>query len=195
MNDRTPVTRVQDAINYHYFRTRLDDPGLLDRAVITEEGYLAVPAGGKRLGGFVTIRPKAAGNRLVRQLAARPDEFPDARLVRGDPWDVEWGPELDWNAGHVIIGRYLGYSEAAIAGYERMQVIHAIARQAGARVWNEMNSFEDACSFGTDVDGAIRLLDEAISDYYDVVLRGTAAVLQDELAAAEAMRDLEDGAQ
>ena len=193
MNDRTPVTRVQDAINYHYFRTRLEDPGLLDRAVITEEGYLAVPAGGKRLGGFVTVSPKAAGNRLVRKLAARPDEFPDARLVRGDPWDVEWGPELDWDSGHVTIGRYLGYSEAAIAGYERMQVIHAIAREAGARVWAEMHSFEDSCSFGADVAGAIRLLDEAISDYCDVVLQGTVAALQDEVAAAEAMRDLEDG--
>ena len=193
MNERTPVTRVQDAINYHYFRNRLEDPGLLDRAVITEEGYLAVPAGGKRLGGFVSIRPEAAGKRLIRKLAARPDEFPDARLVRGDPWDVEWGPELDWDTGNATIGRYFGYSEAAIAGFERMQVIHALARKAAARVHAEMHSFEESCSFGADIAGAIRLLDEAISDYYGAVLRETVAALQDEVAAAEALRDLDDG--
>ena len=193
MNDRTPVTRVQDAIDYHYFRDRLDDPGLLDRAVITEEGRLAVPAGGKRRGGFVSVKPKAAGSRLLRQLAGRPDEFPDVRLVPGDPWDVEWGPELDWDSGHVIIGRYLGYSEAAIAGYERMPVIHEIAVRARSRVYAEMYSVEDACAFGQDVKRAIRLLDEAVADYCDVVLRGTVAALQDEVAAAEAMRDLEGG--
>ena len=72
MDDRTPVTRVQDALNYRYFQNRLDDPGLLDRAMITEDGDLAVPAGGRRLGGFIGVDTKAAGNRLVKQLTARP---------------------------------------------------------------------------------------------------------------------------
>ena len=125
MSNRKPVS-VQDALNYQYFRDRLDDPGLLDRAVITEDGDLAVPAGGKRLGGYIQMYSRAAGARLVRQLAARPDEFPDVRLYLGDGWIIEWGPELDWRGdddGHpedyAAAGRYFGYSEAAVAAYVR----------------------------------------------------------------------------
>jgi hypothetical protein len=72
-------------------------------------------------------------------------------------------------------------------------VIHEIAVRARSRVYAEMYSVEDACAFGQDVKRAIRLLDEAVADYCDVVLRGTVAALQDEVAAAEAMRDLEGG--
>ena len=125
MNDRKPIS-VQDALNYRFFRDRLDDPGLLDRAVITGDGDLAVPVGGKRRGGYVQTDTRAAGRRLVQELAARPDEFPDVRLYRGDGWIVEWGPELDWRGdddGHpedyVAAGRYFGYSEAAVAAYVR----------------------------------------------------------------------------
>jgi Family of unknown function (DUF6302) len=120
------MTGVQDALDYQFYLDRLDDPSLLGRAVITEDGDLAVPAGGKRLGGYVGTLNRAAANRLARQLAARPEEFPDARPVRGDGWLVEWGPELDWRGddnGHpedyVAAGRYFGYSDAAIAAYGR----------------------------------------------------------------------------
>lgn len=71
---------VQDALNYQFFLDRLDDPGLLDRAVVTEDNDLAVPVGGKRRGGYVGATSRAASRRLVQQLAARPDEFPVARL-------------------------------------------------------------------------------------------------------------------
>ena len=57
MSKATPETSVQDALNYRFYLDRLDDPGLLDRAVITEDGDLAVPAGGKRLGGYVSGTP------------------------------------------------------------------------------------------------------------------------------------------
>src|ERR1035441_7078043 len=86
-------------------------------------GDLAVPAGGKRRGGYLGMNTRAAGVRLIRQLAGRPDEFPDARLVRGDGWLGEWGPELDWRGDgehpedHAAAGRYFGYSEAAVAAY------------------------------------------------------------------------------
>jgi hypothetical protein len=127
MNDRKPVS-VQDALNYRFYMDRLDDPGLLDRAMVTEDGDLAVPVGGKRLGGYIGVDTRAAGARLVRQLAARPDEFPAARLLRGDGWLVEWGPELDWRGNdddipedYVAAGRNFGYSETAIAAYGRKQ--------------------------------------------------------------------------
>lgn len=124
MNDRKPIS-VQDALSYRFFRDRLDDPGLLDRAVITEDGDLAVPVGGKRRGGYVQTDTRAAGRRLLQQLAARPGEFPGVRLYCGDGWIVEWGPELDWRGDdehpedYVAAGRNFGFSEAAIAAYGR----------------------------------------------------------------------------
>ena len=124
MNDRTPIS-VQDALNYRFYRDRLDDPGLLDRAVLTEDCDLAIPVGGTRRGGYIQTGSKAEGARLVRQLTGRPDEFPDARLFRGDGWLVEWGPELDWRGDdehpedYAAAGRYFGYSEAAITAFAR----------------------------------------------------------------------------
>ena len=129
MANRKPIS-VQDALNYRFYMDRLDDPGLLDRAVITEDGDLAVPVGGKRLGGYVSTDTRAAARRLVRQLAGRPDEFPAARLVPGYYWLVEWGPELDWRGNdddipedYVAAGRYFGFSEAAIAAYARKRAM------------------------------------------------------------------------
>ena len=126
MTKPKPVS-VQDALNYQFYRDRLDDPGLLDRAVVTEDGDLAVPAGGKRLGGYLSMDARAAAIRLVRQMAGRPDEFPAARyhFVCDVGWLVEWGPELDWRGDdehpedYAAAGRYFGYSEAAIAAYGR----------------------------------------------------------------------------
>ena len=124
MSNRKPIS-VQDALNCRFYLERLDDPGLLAGAVVTEDGDLAVPAGGKRRGGYLGVDTRAAGVRLVRQLAGRPDEFPAARLVRGDGWLVEWGPELDWRGDdehpedYAAAGRYFGYSEAAVAAYGR----------------------------------------------------------------------------
>lgn len=128
MTNRNPgPASVQDALNYQYYRDRLDDPGLLDRAVVTEDNDLAVPVGGKRRGGYVGADTRAAAVRLVRQLATRPDEFPGARLYRGGPgWLVEWGPELDWRADDEVAGRHFGYSGAAIAAYGRMRAMRGL---------------------------------------------------------------------
>ena len=88
--------RIEHALSYRFYLERLDNPGLLARAVVTEDGDLAVPAGGTRRGGYIQVGSRAAGRRLARQLSERPAEFPEARCVRGDGWLVEWGPELDW---------------------------------------------------------------------------------------------------
>lgn len=129
--DKPKPVPVQDALNYRFYLDRLDDPGLLDRAIVTENGDLAIPVGGKRRGGYVSTDTKAAARRLIRQLAARPDEFPDVRLWPGGlGWVIEWGPELDWRGddhGHpedyVAAGRLFGYSEAAIAAYGRKRAM------------------------------------------------------------------------
>lgn len=118
---------VQDTLNYRFYLERLEDLSLLDRAIVTEDNDLAVPVGGKRRGGYVSTETGAAARRLVRQLGARPDEFPGVRLWPGGyGWVIEWGPEVDWrgdDAGHpedyVAAGRLFGYSEAAIAAYGR----------------------------------------------------------------------------
>ncbi len=128
MNDATPETdlgSVRDALNYRFYRDRLDDPGLLNRAIVTEDNDLAVPVGGKRRGGYVGADTRAAGRRLVRQMAARPDEFPEGRCfyAHGCGWLVEWGPELDWRGDDVLAGRYFGYSEAAIAAFGQMRAM------------------------------------------------------------------------
>lgn len=126
---------VQDAFNYLFYMDRLKNPGLLDHAVVTEDNDLAVPVGGTRIGGYVSADTRAAGKRLVRQLAARPADFPDARLVLVDGWCVEWGPYLDWRGcgcgcGHpedyVAAGRYFGYTEAAIAEYAQMVALRSV---------------------------------------------------------------------
>ena len=86
------MSTVEHALSYQFYLDRLDDPGLLARAVVTEDGDLAVSAGGKRRGGYLQVNSRAAGRRLVRRLSERPAEFPHARCVRGDGWLVEWGP-------------------------------------------------------------------------------------------------------
>jgi hypothetical protein len=126
MTQPKPIS-VQDALNYRFFMDRLEDPGLLDRAIVTEDGDLAVPVGGKRLGGYVVTYTRAAARRLIRQMAARPAEFPGIRLYGGGDWLIEWGPELDWRENdehpedYVAAGRYFGFSEAAVAAYGRMR--------------------------------------------------------------------------
>lgn len=125
-NRRRGTGHVQDVPDYKFYRDRLDDPSLIDRAIITESGDLAVPAGGKRYGGYVAAETRAEAFRLIRQMEARPAEFPDVRLYGGDRWIVEWGPELDWRGddeGHpedyVAAGCLFGYSVVAIAAYDR----------------------------------------------------------------------------
>lgn len=136
MSKRTPPVSVQDSYSYPFYRDRLDDPGLLDRAVVTEDGDLAVPVGGKRHGGYLGMNTKAEALRLARQLAARPDEFPDIRYYRGDGWRVEWGLHLDWrgdDAGHpenyIAAGCLFGYSDAAIAAYGRMRAMRNLGAE------------------------------------------------------------------
>lgn len=128
MTKPKPIS-VQDALNYRFYRDRLDDPGLLDRAIVTENGDLAVPVGGKRLGGYVVTDTRAAARCLIRQMAARPGEFPGIRLYGGYDWLIEWGPELDWRGNdehpedYVAAGRYFGYSEAAVAAFSRKRAM------------------------------------------------------------------------
>ena len=127
----TAPASVQGALNYRYFMDRLDEPGLLDRAIVTEDNDLAVPVGGKRLGGYCGAISRAVARRTVRQLAARPEDFPGARYFYGEGcgWLVEWGPEFDW-CDDVTAGRYFGYSDAAIEDFGRMMAMRDLEEGA-----------------------------------------------------------------
>jgi hypothetical protein len=119
-----------------WFKTRLDDPSLLDRAV-TVEGLLAVPVGGKRRGGDLQLADVESCDRAIAELTGR-EGFPRPRYKYDhEPADesnddeewhlVCWGDELvtisrhasdaAWTQADIAYGRYFGYSEAAIRRY------------------------------------------------------------------------------
>jgi hypothetical protein len=108
-------------------KDRLEDVSLLKRSVpIVCDGIaveLAVPVGGKRRGGYVSLATLRWCRAAVRLLKGNPG-FPNLRIVDGRRWqcmhNVEWGdpqPQCDTdlhNADDVERGRYFSYSEKAI---------------------------------------------------------------------------------
>lgn len=102
----------------NYYRTRLDDPSLLDRAILVQCSF-AVPCGGKRRSGSVTIGMEHAAA-LLDQMLDRPQEFPSPRVETGATQFVavvEWGQEVPPAATEQERGRMYGYSEAAVNAY------------------------------------------------------------------------------
>lgn len=101
-----------------WFEERLEDVGLLDRAMVVA-GDLAVPVGGKRRGGFISGSwdPEWV-KRIIAQLGADPEGFPRPHLERGGRRDtadtIRWGDAPPRSANPVSMGRYYGYSEEAI---------------------------------------------------------------------------------
>ncbi|MEU5001524.1 DUF6302 family protein [Streptomyces sp. NPDC021622] len=111
-------------------RERLEDPGLLDRAVIVSTGAasngehrstrLAVPVGGSRRAGELTLANWEEALTALIRLDERPG-FPNLRKAHplGPPdhsQTVRWGspgPERD----PFERGRSFGYTEAGAAAY------------------------------------------------------------------------------
>src|SRR5260370_15706096 len=60
-----------------YYKARLEDPSLLDRAVLIA-GLLAVPVGGKRRGGYVGLEDFETSEKAIGRLA-RIEGFPHPR--------------------------------------------------------------------------------------------------------------------
>lgn len=127
--------------DWRWFKNRLADLALLDAAVeLSREGYLdclAVPVGGRRRGGSIPFSDLLDALNALRALSTHWGKFPHPRLEIIDDeetsqsYDVRWGdfePEpLDedeatperlaekWRE----MGRFYGYSEAAIEKYVR----------------------------------------------------------------------------
>ncbi|MFF7803088.1 DUF6302 family protein [Streptomyces olivaceus] len=112
-----------EAYDYEFFRSRLAEPSLLVDAVavcVFRAPLLAVPVGGPRRGGYMSfdLLTLATATRIL--LAERPG-FPDLR-IRWSPYrdtchTVEWGDPAPDRRDDAVLGRFYGYSDAAIARF------------------------------------------------------------------------------
>jgi len=142
MDDREASAR--SARDMKYFIARLDDRKLLKAAVVLEDGTLAVPAGGKRHGGYVCVSGIAEARAVIALLEREPG-FPNLRYVpshdREVAHNVRWGDKLprlprrlrgmytmEQLAKHDIAeGRFYGYSDQVIFEHIREHFMSRIA--------------------------------------------------------------------
>lgn len=115
------------AEDYAWFRARLADPNLLDGAVgVKVDGavLLAVPAGGSRRGGYMSVGTVADAVRVWAALRGR-SEFPRVRLSlsvhRGTCHTVNWGPRQPRDDAER--GRHFGYAPSPIDTFVRRRSI------------------------------------------------------------------------
>ncbi|MFI5756241.1 DUF6302 family protein [Streptomyces sp. NPDC051569] len=117
---------AEEAYDFAFFRDRIADPELLTSAVAVPVcGFrppaLAVPASGKRRGGFLSYDLLTLAVAARDLLSGRPG-FPNLR-VRWSWHDdtchtVEWGEPLPpWWTSDAAFGRFYGYSEDAIGAF------------------------------------------------------------------------------
>ncbi|MFF4934514.1 DUF6302 family protein [Streptomyces griseofuscus] len=143
-----PLCRVSPeecSPDYAWFRERLAGPGLLDCAVgVKVDGavLIAVPAGGSRSGGYVSVGTMGDAVRVWAALRGRPG-FPRVRIGlsvhRDTCHTVNWGtrqPQSDAERG-----RYFGYAPSPIDAF----LLHrSISGPAMARAADD----EPACADG-----------------------------------------------
>jgi len=137
------------AEDYAWFRARLADPNLLNGAVgVKVDGavLLAVPAGGSRRGGYVSVGTVADAVRVWAALRGRPG-FPRVRLGLSAHRDtchtVNWGPRQPRDDAER--GRHFGYTQPAIDGFLRRVVLldqrsgpeGSEPVQPGGRTWQQ----------------------------------------------------------
>ncbi|MGW7090073.1 DUF6302 family protein [Streptomyces sp. NPDC054871] len=115
-----------DAYDFEYFEQRIADAWLLEKAIAVKTlrmPFLAVPVGGSRRGGYYSVACVCFGLK-VRDVLREAPGFPDVR-VGWSPYPdtcrvVEWGerpPSLWTQYDDVTLGRFYGYSDAAIARF------------------------------------------------------------------------------
>lgn len=123
---KASVLPPHDAYDFVYYEQRIADKRLLDEAVSVctlRMPFLAVPVGGSRRGGYypvpcacfgLAVRDALQGQPGYPYLRMRWSAYPDEGLV------VEWGerpPTLWPDPDDADVGRFYGYSEAAIDQY------------------------------------------------------------------------------
>jgi hypothetical protein len=121
-----------------WYRSVLDDPSLVDRAVLVPlwsgHAELAVPVGGKRRAGSISVCGDFRYTKRAVQLLEKLSGFPNVRAIRS-PWreachSVEWGEELPdlqtyLHQHDADCGALLGYSTSAIAQFLKRRCRHA----------------------------------------------------------------------
>ena len=137
------------AEDYAWFRERLADLALLDCAVGVNVGgavLLAVPAGGSRSGGYLSVGTMADAVRVWAALRGRPG-FPRARLslavYRDTCHTVDWGPRQPLDDAER--GRYFGYAPSAIDAFlshvsmfdQPREPAKTKPDQVGGRTWQQ----------------------------------------------------------
>ncbi|MEV0445978.1 DUF6302 family protein [Streptomyces spectabilis] len=136
--DHPPVTvvltKAREAYDLAYYAQRIADPELLENGLavcMMRMPLLAVPVGGSRRGGYYPVPCLCFGLAVRDALRGNPG-FPFLRVrwsvCPDDSYVVEWGakPPSLW-PGHndAILGRFYGYSEAAIEQYTAAQLAEA----------------------------------------------------------------------
>jgi hypothetical protein len=111
------------AEDFAWFRERLADPDVLDCAVgVKVDGavLLAVPVGGSRHGGYLSVGTVTDAVRVWAALRGLPG-FPRVRIrlsvYRDTCHTVDWGCRQPW--GDAERGRHFGYTPSAIAIFLR----------------------------------------------------------------------------
>ncbi|AKN75677.1 hypothetical protein QR97_31505 [Streptomyces sp. PBH53] len=114
---------VRDEWEASWYRERLDDPALLDQAVVVVVGgsrHMVVPRGGRRRGGALSVGDVAV-IWLLRDALAGLEGFPDVRVRWATHPDschaIEWGDPVPNTDDDRVRGRYFGYSDRAIVAY------------------------------------------------------------------------------
>lgn len=67
-----------------------------------------------------------------------------------------------------------GLGESCPAGHPSGRIMEppASIEQARARIVSGMDNLEDSCRIGLDVGYAVRVLDEAVEDYFEMIAEG-----------------------
>ncbi|MFF2411976.1 DUF6302 family protein [Streptomyces sp. NPDC058092] len=122
----TAAALPRDAYDFDYYERRISDTWLLEKSVAVRTlrmPFLAVPVGDTRRGGYYPV-PCFCFGLKVRDLLLEQPGFPNPRLRLSSYPEacpvVEWGekpPTLWGDRSITTLGRFYGYSEAAIADF------------------------------------------------------------------------------
>ena len=129
-----------------YYAVRLEDPALMGRATVVS-GRLAVPVGGTRRGGCLSLSSMASARTAVRHLTGR-NGFPNVQLRPALDAEcastVVWGytdpqtfpepgddaPAIEYALTDIRIGLYYGYHQRAIETFVTEHYVPEIASAA-----------------------------------------------------------------
>lgn len=114
--------------NLDYYVERLENPELLDNALIAPGGDIAVPVGGKRQGGYVGVDSYQSGRKVIARMKLMPHLYPNPfyeGLKHGVFPMVNFGYDPDWMWwGDRERGEYFGYKDREIERFEKRFAYH-----------------------------------------------------------------------